>query len=129
MRDGLDGAAACPQWCAVDVVVDVPPDGDGVVTLGLVLMGNGQVWARNLKLELGYRYLNYGKFKSGASQCLSGNGNVGSFNSVNCGGGFAVASRTLSSNDFRIRSLVSRPTTIQRSPTITSAPTSVPTRR
>jgi opacity protein-like surface antigen len=58
--------------------------------------------ARNLKLELGYRYLNYGKFKSGASQCLSGNGNVGSFNSVNCGGGFAVASRTLSSNDFRI---------------------------
>lgn len=58
--------------------------------------------AHNLKLELGYRYLNYGKFKSGGSQCLSGNGNIGSFNSVNCGGGFAIASRTLSSNDFRI---------------------------
>ena len=58
--------------------------------------------AHNLKLELGYRYLNYGKFKSGGSQCLSGNGNVGSFSAPNCGGGFAIASRTLSSNDFRI---------------------------
>ncbi|MDE3175446.1 MAG: porin family protein [Pseudomonadota bacterium] len=58
--------------------------------------------ARNLKLELGYRYLSYGKFNSGASQCLSGNGNVGSFSAPNCGGGFALASRNLSSNDFRI---------------------------
>lgn len=58
--------------------------------------------ARNLKLELGYRYLNYGKFKSGASQCLSGNGAVGSFSAPNCGGGFAIASKTLSSNDFRV---------------------------
>jgi hypothetical protein len=46
------GAAACPQWCAVDVVVDVPADGDGVVSLGLVLMGNGQVWGRNFRLEV-----------------------------------------------------------------------------
>jgi opacity protein-like surface antigen len=56
----------------------------------------------NLKLEVGYRYLNYGKFQSGASQCLSGNGNAGSFAAANCGGGFALASKTLSSNDVRI---------------------------
>jgi opacity protein-like surface antigen len=56
----------------------------------------------NLKLEVGYRYLNYGTFQSGTSQCLSGNGASGSFASANCGGGFAIASRTLSSNDVRV---------------------------
>ena len=55
----------------------------------------------NLKLEIGYRYLNYGKFQSGGSRCLSGNGNVGAF-AANCGGGFAIASKTLSSNDVRV---------------------------
>ena len=29
---------------------------------------------QNLKLELGYRYLDYGKFKSGASNCFNGTG-------------------------------------------------------
>jgi opacity protein-like surface antigen len=57
---------------------------------------------RNLKLEIGYRYLNYGKFQSGTSRCLSGNGAAGSFASANCGGGFALTSKTLSSNDVRI---------------------------
>ena len=58
--------------------------------------------AQNLKLEFGYRYLNYGNFQSGMSRCLSGNGAIGSFSAPNCGGGFQIASKTLSSNDFRI---------------------------
>ena len=57
----------------------------------------------NLKLELGYRYLDYGKFKSGGSSCLSGNGAAGSFSVANCGGApFSVASKELTSNDFRL---------------------------
>jgi len=56
----------------------------------------------NLKLELGYRYLDYGKFRSGGSSCLSGNGAAGSFNVANCGGAFTVASKELTSNDFRL---------------------------
>jgi opacity protein-like surface antigen len=56
---------------------------------------------RQLKLELGYRYLNYGTFKSASSQCLSGNVNgAGSFN---CNGsGYTLASHNLASNDFRL---------------------------
>ncbi len=60
--------------------------------------------ARHLKLEIGYRYLDYGNFKSGTSQCLTGNGGGGSFSGAYCtGGGYTVASsHTLSSNDVRI---------------------------
>jgi opacity protein-like surface antigen len=55
---------------------------------------------QNLKLELGYRYLDYGKFTSGASNCLS---TVG-FSVAACGGSSnTVYSRnTLASNDFRL---------------------------
>jgi len=59
----------------------------------------------NLKLELGYRYLNYGKLTTGGSNCLTG-GAGGTFNNVtNCNGGVAnyVSSTTnLASNDFRL---------------------------
>ncbi len=58
---------------------------------------------QNLKLELGYRFLDYGKFKSGVSNCLSGAGSAGSFSGGNCtGGGYKLASHELTSNDFRI---------------------------
>jgi opacity protein-like surface antigen len=59
---------------------------------------------RHLKFEIGYRYLDYGNFKSGTSQCLTGNGSGGSFNSNFCtGGGYTIASsHTLSSNDVRV---------------------------
>ncbi len=58
---------------------------------------------RNLKLELGYRYLNYGSFRSGPSSCMSGNGAQGSFSVANCGGApFTVGARNLASNDFRV---------------------------
>jgi opacity protein-like surface antigen len=55
---------------------------------------------QNLKLDVGYRYLDYGKFTSGGSNCLSGNG----FSVASCGGsGYAISSRnTLATNDFRI---------------------------
>jgi len=59
----------------------------------------------NLKLELGYRYLNYGKITTGGSNCLSG-GYGGTFNnSTSCNAGVAnyVSSTTnLASNDFRV---------------------------
>jgi len=42
-------AAACPQWCELSVVADMPADGTAAV--GVALMGNGQVWARQLKIE------------------------------------------------------------------------------
>ncbi len=57
---------------------------------------------RQLTLELGYRYLNYGSFKSGRSQCLSGNIPVGG-GSFSCGGNsYQLTSSNLASNDFRI---------------------------
>ena len=46
------GATACPQWCDVSVVVDIPPDSEGVANVGLALVGNGQVWARGFKVEV-----------------------------------------------------------------------------
>jgi opacity protein-like surface antigen len=58
----------------------------------------------NLRLELGYRYLNYGSIGTGASNCLAGN-NGGTFSAANCNGGVPnyVSSRnTLASNDFRL---------------------------
>ena len=58
----------------------------------------------NLRLEFGYRYLNYGSIGTGGSNCLAGN-NGGTFNNVNCNGGVAnyISSRnTLASNDFRL---------------------------
>ena len=56
---------------------------------------------QNLKLELGYRYLDYGKFTSGSSNCLA---TVG-IGVASCGGGSGnvIYSRnTLASNDFRL---------------------------
>ena len=57
---------------------------------------------QNLKLELGYRYLDYGKFTSGSSHCLSTT-TLG-FSSGACGGSsYVVYSKNdLASNDFRI---------------------------
>lgn len=46
------GAPACPDWCEVSVVADIPSDRYGAVTVGLALIGNGQVWARGFKLEV-----------------------------------------------------------------------------
>ena len=58
----------------------------------------------NLKLELGYRYLNYGTFTTGGSNCLAG-ACGGAFSTANCSGGVPnyISSRNaLASNDFRI---------------------------
>jgi opacity protein-like surface antigen len=53
----------------------------------------------NLKLELGYRFLDYGKFSSGASHCVTGaNGAGAAFQSC----GYTLASKELTSNDVRI---------------------------
>jgi len=58
---------------------------------------------KNLDLDIGYRYLNYGKISTGSSQCLSGVSG-GDFSASKCsGGGYTIAStNTLSSNDFRV---------------------------
>jgi hypothetical protein len=45
-------APACPQWCEVSVVADMPADNIGMPVVGVALMGNGQVWARRLKVEV-----------------------------------------------------------------------------
>jgi opacity protein-like surface antigen len=58
----------------------------------------------NLKLELGYRYLNYGKITTGGSNCLSA-GPGGAFGTNNCNAGVSnVVSSTsnLASSDFRL---------------------------
>jgi len=59
---------------------------------------------KNLKLELGYRYLNYGKIGSGGSNCLTGGGSA-TFSNSNCSGNtpnYIVGTGALSSNDFRV---------------------------
>jgi hypothetical protein len=45
------GAAAGADWQTVSVVVDVPSDVD-VIMPGLALVGNGKVWARDMKLDV-----------------------------------------------------------------------------
>lgn len=58
----------------------------------------------NLKIELGYRYLNYGKINTGPSNCLSA-GPGGPFNIANCGGGVEnhlYTTNSLASNDFKV---------------------------
>jgi opacity protein-like surface antigen len=58
----------------------------------------------NLRLELGYRYLNYGSIATGGSNCLAG-GSGGTFSTANCSAGVAntISSRNkLASNDFRL---------------------------
>jgi opacity protein-like surface antigen len=54
---------------------------------------------QNLKLDLGYRYLDYGKFTSGLSHCLSAHAA-----GFDCGGSSYIvyAKNDLASNDFRI---------------------------
>jgi len=57
---------------------------------------------QNLKLEIGYRYMDLGKITTGKSNCLNG---VGGFSVGYCNGGVAnyVSSRNdLAYNDFRI---------------------------
>jgi opacity protein-like surface antigen len=54
---------------------------------------------RNLKLELGYRFLDYGKFASGSSNCLAGaNGGGAAFQ----GCSYKISSKELTSNDVRV---------------------------
>ena len=53
----------------------------------------------NLKLDLGYRYLSYGKFGSGISHCLNGTGTGTGFS---CQGYSVASTNDLASNDFRI---------------------------
>ena len=48
----LFGAAAGADWQAVSVVVEVPSDSHDMIYAGLALVGNGKVWARDLKLDV-----------------------------------------------------------------------------
>ncbi len=54
---------------------------------------------QNLKLDLGYRYLDYGKFTSGVSHCLNGSGLGTGFS---CQGYTVYSKNDLASNDLRI---------------------------
>jgi len=68
------------------------------------MAGLGFNVTQNLKLDLGYRYLNLGKFTSGTSHCFNGTGQGGGFSVANCGGsGYTLASTSnISSSDFRL---------------------------
>jgi opacity protein-like surface antigen len=59
---------------------------------------------QNLKLELGYRYLNMGKISSGPSNCANGTGAGSGFSIADCGGSsnYVRSTSTLASNDFRV---------------------------
>jgi opacity protein-like surface antigen len=58
---------------------------------------------QNLKLELGYRFLDYGKMGSGASNCFNGTAGGGGFSVGNCGGSSNFLSTgNLISQDFRL---------------------------
>jgi opacity protein-like surface antigen len=56
---------------------------------------------QNLKLELGYRFLDYGSLKSGTSNCSNG---AGGFSAAQCGGGgYTISTRNdLYSQDVRL---------------------------
>lgn len=54
---------------------------------------------QNLKLELGYRFLDLGKFGSGGSSCLNGTGTGTGFS---CNVNYVSSKNDLASNDFRI---------------------------
>jgi hypothetical protein len=49
------GTAGCSDWCEVSVVADIPAGADseapGVANVGLAVVGNGQAWARSLRVE------------------------------------------------------------------------------
>jgi opacity protein-like surface antigen len=92
-----------------------PGNGGGFPTGGYLANGSTDnfAWAlmagldydvtRNLKLELSYRYLDYGRVKSGASNCFNGTAAGGGFSVANCGGsGYTLETNRLASNDFRL---------------------------
>jgi opacity protein-like surface antigen len=92
-----------------------PGNGQGFPTGGYFADGtsNNFAWAlmagldysvtQNLKLELGYRFLDYGKVKSGASNCFNGTGQGGGFSIANCGGSNHYGSTNqLMSSDVRV---------------------------
>jgi opacity protein-like surface antigen len=99
-----------------DVGFAYPGNGNGYPTGGYLdnssktnfawalMAGLGFNVTQNLKLDLGYRYLNLGKFTSGTSHCFNGTGQGGGFSNANCGGsGYTLASTTnLASSDFRL---------------------------
>ena len=69
-----------------------------------LMTGIGFNVTQNVKLELGYRYLNYGGLTTGGSNCFNGTGVNGGFSKANCGGSANVLSTSnmLASSDFRI---------------------------
>ena len=57
---------------------------------------------QNLKLDLGYRYLDYGKFTSGASHCLTSARRRASAPARAASSYVVYSKNDLASNDFRI---------------------------
>ncbi len=64
-----------------------------------LMAGLGLDITQNVKLDLGYRYLNMGKMQTGVSKCLNGTGAGSGFS---CPGHSLSTKNTLASNDFRI---------------------------
>ena len=64
-----------------------------------LMAGLGYNVTSNAKLELGYRYLNLGSFKSGQQHCFLAGGGIGGASS---GCSYTIATQRLGSHDFRI---------------------------
>lgn len=96
------GGAAIGAGSPISAVGGYLPNASKVNFAWALMAGLDFSVTRNLKLELGYRFLDYGKFSSGVSNCLAGPGGA-SFAAANCsGGGVKLSSRELTANDFRI---------------------------
>jgi len=93
----------------------VGPGSTGSPTGGFLNNGvtNNLAWAlmagldfdvtQNLKLELGYRFLDIGQVKSGVSNCFNGTAANGGFSVANCGGsGFLLKTNNETEQDVRI---------------------------
>jgi opacity protein-like surface antigen len=62
-----------------------------------LMAGLGYNVTNNLKLELGYRYINLGRFKSGQQQCFNANGSIGGAGCI-----FTTQTQRLGSHDIRL---------------------------
>lgn len=72
-------------------------DGKKTNVAWALMAGIGYSITPNLKLELGYRYMNLGKIQSGQSHCFNATGAGGGFSPCN----FTIASQRLDSHDIR----------------------------
>jgi opacity protein-like surface antigen len=93
-----DTGFACPGGGACSGVGGYLTDGSKTNLAWALMAGLDFNVTQNLKLELGYRFLDYGSLKSGISHCSNGAGGF------SCGGGsgYTLATKDMMSQDVRL---------------------------